>query len=178
MFTNPLVLIGLAIAGLLVISSRRSSSSPPALDLVPPDVPDEPTADDPIADTAVYPQPLCDLARAISVAEGFGRAGTIPTRAHNPGDLVIPGWTGAMLGDQGISVFSSDTEGWSRLYHQLDLIVRGKSHVYTLNDTLTTFGAKWTATASDDWTTNVVTALQDFGYSVDASSTLRDTLQL
>lgn len=115
-----------------------------------------------------------DLALAIARAEGFGVQGAIPTRANNPGDLVIPGWTGAKLGDQGISVFPSPSEGWSRLYHQLDLIVRERSHVYTLDDTFAEFGAKWTQTQSGEWVGNVLAYLASKGYDVDTETSLRE----
>jgi len=110
------------------------------------------------------------FARAIASAEGFGLAGTIPTRAHNPGDLVIPGWTGASYGAEHISVFNSDTEGWAQLAHQLWLIRDGQSQQYHLAMTLAEMAAKWTRTEPQAWAATVAEAL---GVSV---TTTLDTL--
>lgn len=128
------------------------------------------------ADTGYLPS-VRDLANAIARAEGFGVAGAIPTRAHNPGDLVIPGWTGAKLGAEGISVFVSDAEGWARLLRQIQLIVDGKSRVYSLEMTLSEFAAKWTATEPGAWAQNVIRALVTMGHAVSAHTTLDEVLQ-
>lgn len=111
------------------------------------------------------------LALAIEKAEGYGIPGAIPTVANNPGDLVVPGWTGAKLGSAGISVFSSYEEGKNHLYYQLQLIANGQSHIYTLDDTISSMAKKWTATAQDNWA-NIVSG--ELGVSSD--TTLRDIL--
>ena len=111
------------------------------------------------------------LAQAIARAEGFGVAGAIPTLAHNPGDLVIPGWEGDTLGSAGISVLPDDQTGWARLYHQLQLIVDGRSHVYSLDDSISDMADKWTTTDQEAWANNVAGAL---GVSPDV--TLREIL--
>jgi hypothetical protein len=97
-----------------------------------------------------YPSSVVAFAQAIAKAEGFGVPGKIPTLANNPGDLVIPGWTGARLG-AGISVFSSPNEGWDRLYKQLNLILAGRSAQYSLDDTIESMAAKWTRTDPTTW---------------------------
>lgn len=110
------------------------------------------------------------FAEAIAFAEGysdqFGRSlpANIPARAHNPGDLKIPGWKGSTLGT-GISVFSSDAEGFARLYFQLNLILSGQSRVYKPTDTISQMAAKWTATDKGAWAANVAGFL---GTSTDA----------
>jgi hypothetical protein len=113
---------------------------------------------------ADYPEGLKNTARAIARAEGFYVAGSIPQRAHNPGNLKLGGET---LGATGITVFASDAEGWAALYRQLALIVAGSSRVYTLDDTIRAMGEKWTATENEQlaWSSNVASAL---GVSVDA----------
>ena len=104
-------------------------------------------------------QPLTNgvrsLAQAIATAEGSN------PQYNNPGDLVLPGFPtfGA-----GIAIFSSSQEGWSRLYHQLNLIVKGESNVYSLSDTIATMASKWTATDQGAWANNVAAAL---GVTVD-----------
>jgi hypothetical protein len=121
-----------------------------------------------------YPSTVIDLGAAIAHAEGFGIAGAVPTRAHNPGDLKIPGWTGLTTGDEDISVFNSDTEGWNHLYDQLLRIQVGNSHVYNLNMTLQQFAAKWTDTQAVDWLDNVLYKLQVLGHYVSKTTILGD----
>jgi hypothetical protein len=99
------------------------------------------------------------LSVAIAGAEGFGKAGTIPTRANNPGDLVIPNWQGSKLGSEGISVFASPLEGWNRLKFQLYLIGSEQSHVYNLDMTIADMAAKWTRTDPGIWATNVARSI-------------------
>lgn len=111
------------------------------------------------------------FAQAIANAEGFGIFGAIPTLAHNPGDLVLPGWAGQKLGSAGISVLADDAEGWNRLYHQLALIIAGKSKVYNLDMTISDMAEKWTTTNSADWAANVANYL-----GVPVTATLRETL--
>jgi hypothetical protein len=97
-----------------------------------------------------YSSSIVAFAQAIAKAEGFGVPGAIPTLANNPGDLIIPGWTGQKLGS-GISVFSGVNEGKDRLYRQLQLIVNGRSGEYTLNDTIQSMAAKYTKTDPTTW---------------------------
>lgn len=103
------------------------------------------------------------FAEAISVAEGFGVAGSLPQRAHNPGDLVMPGWTGPTLGAEHISVFADDATGWAALYRQLLLIVSGRSHVYGKDVNISQLAHKWTPVGSDEWARNVVAHLNAHG---------------
>lgn len=121
--------------------------------------------------TGVASPSIVRFAQAIARAEGFGLPGVIPTLAHNPGDLKIPGWSGPTMG-QGISVFANDADGWDRLYRQLMLIVSGKSHIYSLSDTISTMAAKWTSpTEAAAWGSNVAAVL-----GVPESSTLRELI--
>ena len=107
------------------------------------------------------------FARAIASAEGYGIPNAIPTLANNPGDLVIPGWTGATLGAEGISVFDADdlnnplppNGGWYRLFHQLQFIVDGTSRVYNLDMSIEQMAERWTDTQTDAWASNVATYL-------------------
>jgi hypothetical protein len=119
------------------------------------------------------PQVITDLAIAISHAEGFGVPGAVPTRAHNPGDLKIPGWTGLKTGNEGITVFGSDDEGWQALYTQLLRIKNNQSHVYTLKLSFSQFAFHWTDTQEGDWLDNVLYKLRVIGYEdVDKDTTL------
>jgi len=100
-----------------------------------------------------YPQPIKTFAQAIARAEGFGNAGAIPTRAHNPGDLKIP--NKPTLAGTSITEFSGDDEGWSALYKQLWLILTGSSGVYDLDMSIADMARLWTATQSSAWAQNV-----------------------
>jgi hypothetical protein len=116
------------------------------------------------------------FAQAIATAEGFYKPGSIPQRAHNPGNLVIPGWTGDKLGSEGISVFGDDGQGWARLYSQLNLIVTGRTRAgYTLDMTIAEMGAKWApggaANITGAWANNVARVL-----GVPVTTRLRDVL--
>ena len=106
---------------------------------------------------------MTDLARAIAKAEGFGKAGAIPTRAHNPGDLVLGDVGHGTLGAEKITVFGDDATGWAALQHQLDLIRTGKSHVYRSSMTLSEMAHKWTRTQPDNWAANVAMHLTKLG---------------
>lgn len=118
-----------------------------------------------------------DLAIAISIAEGYGVSGAIPTRANNPGDLALGDQGSGTLGSAKITVFQTAADGWAALYRQLSLIVTGRSRVYTPGDTVRSMAEKWTGgDAADAWAANVVRVLTLRGYPVDVSMTIGDTL--
>ena len=135
------------------------------------DVPDQPQV--------FFPDSYKQLAKAISIAEGYGIAGDIPTLANNPGDLILPNWKGSKLGGQGISVLDADTlesplypnGGWFKLLRQIQFIAEGHSHVYNLDMTIQDMAAEWTRTQVDDWATNVANAL-----GVTPETTLQDLI--
>jgi len=115
------------------------------------------------------PQPIQQLAQAIARAEGFYVNGSIPQRAHNPGDLKIPDASKPTL--RGITVFESDAQGWEALYRQLNLIVSGRSAHYDLDDTILDMARTWTTTEQTEWANNVASAL-----NVPTSTRLGDLL--
>lgn len=104
-----------------------------------------------------YPLPIVNAAQAIARAEGFYVPGSIPQRAHNPGNLKLgePSIAG------GITVFDSDDLGWAALYRQLSLIVTGRSRYYSLSMSIADMGRIWTATVAEQgaWSQNVASAL-------------------
>lgn len=107
---------------------------------------------------------VADFARAIATAEGFYVPGSIPRMANNPGNLVIPNWTGPTMGSERISVFATVGEGWSRLYRQLNLIVAGTSRIYSLDMSIEQMGNKWApggaANLPGAWASNVARVLE------------------
>jgi hypothetical protein len=111
---------------------------------------------------ASYTPVVQDFARAISRAEGFNVAGSIPQRAKNPGNLKLPGYP--TIGG-GISVFDSIDQGWAALHNQLQLIIDGRSRYYNLDMTIKDMGDLWEADPGDAWANNVAA---DLGVSVNA----------
>lgn len=108
------------------------------------------------------------FAESIATAEGFGRAGAVPTLRNNPGDLV---------GSDGrIRTFATVDDGWRALYHQLDLMRDGESSYYDPTNSIATVATVWTATEQASWARNVVAAMQARGFSVTAQSTLLEVL--
>lgn len=113
------------------------------------------------------------FARAIAKAEGFGMVGAIPTVANNPGDLTFADGfpTAGFANKEGVLRFLHLEDGWTALYHQCDLMLRGKSKVYGLNDTLAQVALKY---AHDpNWGLNVAKSL-----NVPVTTTLKQISQL
>ena len=102
------------------------------------------------------------LASAIAKAEGFGKAGAIPSRYKNPGDLKAvrgyryPGQVG--VGKGGHVIFRSNAAGWNALEHQLYKIIEGTSRHYTVNMTLRQLGKRYAG--SSVWAKNVARTLR------------------
>jgi len=101
-----------------------------------------------------------DLAKAIAKAEGFGRKGTLPSRLHNPGDLLSRSFH-AYPGQIGLYhhyvVFRNDTAGWAALRHQIEKVISGESKYYTVNLTFKQFSKKYAT--SPVWVKNVTKIL-------------------
>lgn len=65
------------------------------------------------------------LAQLIAKEEGFGVAGTLPTRNHNPGDLRhSPHSVHSPMNPDGIGIIATDEEGWADLERQLALFAK------------------------------------------------------
>lgn len=113
------------------------------------------------------------IAEAIARAEGFYASGSLPQRAHNPGDL--------KLGDRGNgtingkTVFASDDAGWLALYAQVDRMLAGRSAYYSADDSIASIAATWTGNdAPDAWADIVVARLRTQGYNVTTASSLSE----
>ena len=87
---------------------------------------------------------ISQLASAIARAEGFGISGTVPTTAHNPGDLVLGDQGLGVANSAGVTIFPDDTTGWGALYHELNLIFSGESSVYSPGLSFGAFAQLWT----------------------------------
>lgn len=102
------------------------------------------------------------IANAISVAEGYGQPGAIPTVRNNPGDLVSGGQ---------IATYPTAQAGWDALYSQINAMISGSSAYYNPNMTWSQIGAIYAQDPSGTWASNVATVL-----GVDPNSTLGDYL--
>ncbi len=97
------------------------------------------------------------LAKAIAKAEGFSKAGSLPSRYRNPGDLKAvrgyryPGQVG--VGKGGHVIFRNASAGWLALEHELGKIVDGTSR-YNVNMTLEEISKKY-AGSWRTWSRNV-----------------------
>ncbi len=92
------------------------------------------------------------IAHAIAVAEGYFAPGSLPLRYNNPGD--IEDATGSKI------QFPTAEAGWARLYHQIELIVSGRSRVYDRQMTLAEIAQKWTGgDQARAWANNVARVL-------------------
>lgn len=131
------------------------------------------------ADTSTWPGPpiTCDPAtwpagdkiwtvcQAIAFAEGAEVLGDAPDRYNNPGDLskgdehgqAVSGYVRLPDGEEEI-YFANKLAGWTALYHKIQNIVEGKSHVFSPRWTWRQV-AKEYAGDSQDWVNNVTTRL-------------------
>ncbi len=112
---------------------------------------------------------ILKFSRAIARAEGFGVAGAVPTRAHNPGDITDDGDIGLGVihtgGPHGapITIYATDVDGWAALYRKVGRMLRGASHVYLLSMSIQQIGIKWSG--DPHWPDNVA---RDLGVSTAA----------
>lgn len=101
-----------------------------------------------------WPDPVVRLAKAISVAEGSNPAWC------NPGDMTYAHGhpTKGTVNADGVLWFESIDDGWDALYHEVSLMLNGRSHVYKLTDTLIEVGFKY-SNGDRDWALNVANYL-------------------
>src|SRR5215472_2619672 len=92
--------------------------------------------------TGIPIEKVLGLAQAIARAEGYDASGSLPFRINNPGDLEI-GDIGHGL-DAGKTIFPTAEEGWNALYHEVLLMLSGRSHVYSSGKPLSWIAAKYT----------------------------------
>lgn len=102
------------------------------------------------------------FAQAISVAEGFGVPGAVPTVFHNPGDLG-PGDCGSQYpasqhSGSMVSQLPDDATGWGFLINKIHNIFTGQSGVYSIDMTILQFAGKYAGDAAT-WANNVASVL-------------------
>ena len=97
-----------------------------------------------------WPPAVLQLAKAIAVAEGSNPAWC------NPGDMTYAHGhpTKGTVNADGVLWFCTVEDGWDALYHEVSLMLAGRSHVYSLTDTLITVGFKY-SNGDRAWAKNV-----------------------
>jgi len=111
-----------------------------------------------------WPDSVIRLAKAISVAEGSNPAWC------NPGDMTYAhGFpTKGTVNADGVLWFCQVDDGWQALYHEVSLMLTGRSHVYSLTNTLQQVGVKY-SNGDANWAVNVANYL-----GVPESTTLQE----
>jgi hypothetical protein len=104
------------------------------------------------------------IAQAIAFAEGFYVNGSRPQRNHNPGDMTQD-LIGRKIGmDGAFVIYSSDDDGWSNLYKQVEMWLGGSSSHASASSTISDLSSFYTTTDQAAWATNVANQL---GVSID-----------
>lgn len=105
-----------------------------------------------------WPDSVLKVAKAFSVAEGFGDPDAVPTRANNPGDVTgadANGFqTNGVVNKEGVVRFVNLVDGWEALYVKVNRMLSGKSYVYPLTMTLEQVGMKYSG-GDVNWAQNV-----------------------
>ena len=96
------------------------------------------------------------IAKAIAKAEGFYVQGSLPQRAHNPGDIEEGDKGYGLI--NGKTVFASDSQGWQALYNQVQAILDGKSAYYFPSMTIAQIGNIYSG-GDPNWGQNVADEL-------------------
>lgn len=106
------------------------------------------------------------ICHASGYAEGANKAGSLPDRANNPGDIsdYFDKYGGVVCGSH-VTQFPDKATGWNALYEKWSNILSGNSCEYNPNDSWQVIAQTW---ASDwqDWLKNVTGIL-----NVDPNST-------
>lgn len=111
---------------------------------------------------AIEPNKIELLAEAIANAEGFYRAGTVPQRGNNPGDLTTSFGFPVLgkLNSEGVLAFASVDDGWSALKSQVAAMLAGTSRIYNPGMTILQIAELYTGgDAAASWAQNVANYL-------------------
>jgi hypothetical protein len=102
------------------------------------------------------------MAKAVSIAEGFGPPENIATRANNPGN--VTGLDGAgyqtlgTMNQEGVLHFANLDDGWDALKRKLTHMLTGRSVLYHLYDSLEQIGKVYSG-GKPEWAINVAREL-------------------
>lgn len=108
------------------------------------------------------------IAKAIAQAEGFYVQGSIPQRAHNPGDLERGDIGHGTIA--GKTIYPADSQGWQALYNEVQMMLDNSSAHYAPTDSIQDVADEYVnggnnTEDSTAWAQNVADALE-----VDAST--------
>lgn len=99
------------------------------------------------------------MGAAIQAFEGWTE-GSVSYRNNNPGNLKYAHQKGAIgIDPAGFAVFPTYADGWQALMAQLEAAFSGASHVYSPEDTLSEFFAKYTEGDSQSYANYVADRL-------------------
>ena len=115
---------------------------------------------------------MTKLAKLIATEEGFFRAGTLPARRHNPGDLRhSPHASHDGIGADGIGIIDSEEDGWTDLERQLRIDAeRGM----TLEQAI----YSWAPPCENDTAAYLAAVLAGFGGQATADTPLSEALAI
>jgi len=102
------------------------------------------------------------IAKAIAQAEGFYTQGSIPQRAHNPGDIEAGDLGYGTI--SGKTIYPADAQGWQALYNQVQAMLDNSSANYSPADSIQDVADEYVngganTQASIDWANNVADLL-------------------
>jgi hypothetical protein len=127
--------------------------------------------DDTLVARVTYSQAVQRMAQAIARAEGYYLVGSVADRLNNPGNLKKSSVPSIGADTSGHLQFASKNDGWEALFRQLQLIVDGRSRVYTLDMTIAQMAARY-AESNLAWASNVAR-----GLGVPVTTVLRDIMR-
>ena len=102
----------------------------------------------------IWSPQVLKLANAIQVAEGSN------PEWNNPGDLTFAGGfaTCGFANSEHVLKFVNAEDGWNALCYQCDLMLSGRSRVYSLDMTLEQVGLKY-SDGDPNWAKNVASSM-------------------
>lgn len=101
---------------------------------------------------------LANLSNAIASAEGYGKAGAIPTTSNNPGDLALGDIGYGTSGKGNITNYPDLASGEAALKNQVTKMLSGTSTVYNPDMSIDQVGDIY-ANGDTNWASNVAKAL-------------------
>jgi hypothetical protein len=174
-----LIAVGLVVVFLFIVGNASAMTSPTDGANYGPDSLNNLAPVDPqgevqstTMDSATLDAKVEQMAAGIAQAEGFYVAGSIPQKAHNPGDLAKGdmGDTGNYIFAKGgvqIIVFLTDDDGWTALKTKIRRMLTNTSKVYNTQMSLSQLAQTYTGGDNPEAWAN--TLAQNLGVGTDSS---------
>jgi hypothetical protein len=101
----------------------------------------------------IWSNAVLRFAKAVSVAEGSLKN---HPEWNNPGDMTYAHGhqTLGTVNSDGVLKFANLADGWDALYHEVDLMFMGRSHIYKPTDTIEAVGLKY-SNGNPNWAVDV-----------------------